>query len=118
MSKERAERFNELIKKELGKIIFNFLDTQPGVLVTITRVLTSPNLFSSNIYISVYPLSGYKEILGELNHSIYKIQQLLNKKLEIRPVPKIIFKHDKNPEEASIVEKLLNEIKKEIKDEE
>ncbi len=111
MSQERAQRFNKLIKKELGKIIFNFLDTQPGVLVTITQVLTNPNLFTSDIYISVYPSSQAKEILDKLNSSIYQIQQLLNKKLEVRPVPKIIFKHDKNPEEASEVEKLIAEIK-------
>src|SRR3989344_6856564 len=104
MSQERAQRFNKLIKKELGKIIFNFLDTKPGVLVTITQVLTNSNLFTSDIYISVYPSSGAEEIIDKLNRSIYQIQQLLNRKLEVRPVPKIIFKHDKNPEEASKIE--------------
>jgi len=113
MSKERAQRFNELIKKELGKIVFNFLDAKPGVLVTITQVLTNPNLFTSNIYISVYPLSEAEEILDKLNRSIYLIQQLLNRKLEVRPVPKIIFKHDKNPEEASEIEKIIEKIKHE-----
>ncbi len=113
MSKERAQRFNELIKKELGKIIFNFLDVKSGVLVTITQVLTNPNLFISDVYISVYPSSEAKKILDKLNRSIYQIQQLLNRKLEVRPVPKIIFKHDKNPEEADKVEKLLEEIKHE-----
>jgi len=113
MSKKRAQRFNELIKKELGKIIFNFLDVKPDVLVTITQVLTNPNLFTSDIYISIYPPNKAKEILDKLNHSIYQIQQLLNRKLEVRPVPKIIFKYDKNPEEADKVEKLLEEIKHE-----
>jgi len=113
MSKERAQRFNELIKKELGKIVFNFLDAKPGVLVTITQVLTNPNLFTSNIYISIYPPSEAEEILDKLNRSIYLIQQLLNRKLEVRPVPKIIFKHDKNPEEASEIEKIIEKIKHE-----
>ena len=112
MSQERAERFNKLIKKELGKIIFNFLDVKPGVLVTITQVFTNHNLFSSDIYVSVYPSSKAKEIMDKLNRSIYQIQQLLNRKLEVRPVPKIIFKHDKNPEAADEVEKIINEIKK------
>ncbi len=113
MSQERAQRFNKLIKKELGKIIFNFLDAKPGVLVTITQVLTNSNLFTSDVCISVYPPSETKEILDKLNRSIYQIQQLLNRKLEVRPVPKIIFKFDKNPEEAYEVEKLLEEIKHE-----
>ena len=113
MSQERAERFNKLIKKELGKIIFNFLDVKPGVLVTITRVLTNPNLFNSDIFMSVYPISEAEEILDKLNRSIYQIQQLLNKKLTVRPVPKIIFRHDKNPEEAAKVEELLAKVKNE-----
>ena len=94
MSQERAEKFNELLKKELGRIIFDFLDAKPGVLITITRVMTNSNLFSANVFISAYPPSEIKKTLNELNRSIYQIQQILNKKLKVRPVPKIIFKHD------------------------
>lgn len=113
MTEARAARFNEIIKKELGQIIFNFLEIKPGVLVTITRVITNPNLFSSDIYISIYPSSEAEIILEKINRSIYRIQQLLNKKLRVRPVPKIIFKFDKNPEEAARIENLLEEIKHE-----
>ena len=114
MSQERAEKFNELLKKELGKIVFEFLDVKPGVLVTITHVSTHANLFSAIVFVSIYPLSEADAIMEKLNRPIYHIQQLLNKKLRVRPVPKIIFKRDKNPEEAGEVEKLLNEIKKDI----
>jgi len=107
MSAERALKFNGLIKKELGKIIFDFLDAKPGVLVTVTQVFTNSNLFTSNIYISVYPASEAEKVLEKLNRSIYQIQQSLNKKMKVRPVPKIIFKYDKNPEAANEVEKLL-----------
>ncbi|MBI4919765.1 30S ribosome-binding factor RbfA [Candidatus Azambacteria bacterium] len=113
MAQERALRFNELIKKELGKIISNFLDVEPGVLVTVTRVSTNPNLFTADVFVSVYPPSGAEKILEKLNRSIYQIQQSLNKKMEVRPVPKISFKYDANPEAAGEVEKLLEEIKKE-----
>lgn len=110
MSELRAKRFNELIKIELGKIIFDFLEVKPGVLVTVTRVVTAPDLFSAVVFISVWPDNKTGEIFGKLSRSVYQIQQLLNKKLKIRPVPKIIFKHDKNPGEASEVEKLLKNI--------
>ncbi len=111
MTELRVKRFNELIKQELGRIIFDFLDVKPGILVTVTRVITAPDLFSTVVFISSYPDSGTNEIFNKLNRSIYQIQQLLNKKLKIRPVPKIIFKWDKNPEEASEIEKLISEIK-------
>lgn len=110
MTELRVKKFNELIKEELGKILFDFLDVKPGVLVTITRVLTNPNLFLADAYISVYPTKESEEIFKKINKSIYQIQQLLNKKLRVRPVPKIIFKFDKNPEEAARVEELLKNI--------
>ncbi len=111
MTELRVKRFNELIKQELGKIIFDFLDVKPGVLVTVTRVITAPDLFSAAVFISVWPDNKAEELFGKLNRLVYQIQQLLNKKLKIRPVPKIIWKHDKNPEEAAEIEKLIAEIK-------
>lgn len=107
----RVKKFNELIKQELGKIIFDFLEVKPNFLVTITRVVTANDLFSAIVFVSVWPDNKSRELFGKLNYSIYQIQQLLNKKLKVRPVPKIIFRYDKNPEEASEVEKLLIETK-------
>lgn len=112
MTELRVRKFNELIRVELGKIIFDFLEVKSGILVTITRVITAPDLFSTAVFISVWPDNKSGELFGKLNHSVYKIQQLLNKKLKIRPVPKILFKYDKNPGEASEVEKILKEIEK------
>lgn len=111
MTELRAKRFNELIKEELGKIIFDFLEVKPGILVTITWVDTASDLFSARVFVSIYPDKEVKEIFYKLNRFVYQIQQILNKKLKIRPVPKIIWKHDKNPEEASKVESILKEVK-------
>lgn len=112
MTELRVKRFNELIKIELGKIIFDFLDVKSGILVTVTRVITASDLFSATVFVSVYPDKEKNAVFSKLNRSIYQIQQLLNKKLKIKPVPKIIFKRDPNPEEASEVEKLLKDISK------
>ena len=111
MTELRVKKFNELIKTELGKILFDFLDVKPGILVTITRVDTALDLFSTAVFISIYPDSESKEIFDKLSRLIYQIQQLLNKKLKIRPVPKIIWRYDKNPEKAAEVEKLLEKVK-------
>lgn len=110
MTELRAKKFDELIKHELGKIIFDFLDVKPDILITVTRVSTATDLFSAIVFISIWPDNKAKELFGKLIRSIYKIQQILNKKLKVRPMPKIIFRYDKNPEEASKVEKLLKDI--------
>ena len=112
MTQERALKFDELIKHELGKILFEFLETEPGVLVTITRVATDSDLFHGDVFVSVYPAEKAGGIMEKLTRSVYQIQQMLNKRLRVRPVPKIRFIYDKNPEEAAEVEELLKEIKK------
>lgn len=112
MTELRVKKFNELIKQEVGKIIFNFLDVKPGILVTITRVNIAADLFSAIVFVSIYPINESKKIFDKMNRSIFEIQQILNKKLKVRPVPKIIFKYDNNPEEAAEVEEILGHVAK------
>lgn len=108
----RIQRVNEVIKEELGRILIRELDLS-GVLVTITRVDTSANLQEAKIYVSVMPIDRSDEIFDFLNKNIYDIQQELNKRLNMRPVPKIIFKKEEKTQEAARIEELLEEIKDE-----
>ncbi|HNP79528.1 MAG TPA: 30S ribosome-binding factor RbfA [Candidatus Pacearchaeota archaeon] len=112
----KIEKVNAFIQKELGNIILKEVDIFPGILLTITRVDTSANLIEAKVYVSVLPEDQSKEVMDLLNRKIYFIQQVLNKKLKIRPVPKIIFKKESKTGEASRIEELLMEIdkKKEI----
>jgi ribosome-binding factor A len=109
---ERIQRVNQLIKKELSQIILRELDFPKGVLVTVTRVETSKNLIQTRVYISVLPEEKGPEILETMNQKIYSIQQLLNKRLKMRPLPKIVFVEEKETAQAGKIEQLLKEIKK------
>ena len=51
----RIEKVNSLIQQELGKLILKEIDIFPGILLTITRVECSNNLFQCKVYISVIP---------------------------------------------------------------
>ena len=114
MSK-RIQRINQLIKKELSQIILREIEFPQGVLVTITRVETSPNLIESNVWISVLPEEKLKIILEILNKNIYFLQQKLNKRLTMRPIPRIKFLEERKTSEASRIEEILEELKKEEK---
>jgi len=113
MSSFRVEKINALLKKELNKIFLKEFDFSPEVFITITRVETSSNLIESKVYISVIPKKAKKEVFDFLNKEIYHIQQKINKALRMRPVPKIIFKEEKETEKAGEVERILKEIKDE-----
>ncbi|MCD6549950.1 30S ribosome-binding factor RbfA [bacterium] len=112
MSQRRILQVNELIKRELGKIIFRDISLPKEALATITRINTSSNLIQAKVYISILPQEKSKEVLSILNKKIFDIQQELNSRLRMRPVPKIIFIEEKETKKAQEIEKLLEEIKK------
>ena len=107
----RIEKVNSLLEHEIGGIIvkdFAF----PETLVTLTHVQASANLIEAKAYISVMPESQAQKVLGALRSHVYNIQQQVNKKLNMRPIPKIIFVKDEKTKEALRVEELLNKLKK------
>lgn len=78
-------------------------------MVSVTEAQTSGDFRHANIMISVFPFEKNKIILSILEKNIYHIQQILNKKLQMRPVPKISFKIDTSLYEADKVERMLNQ---------
>lgn len=106
----RIEKVNELIKQELGKIIFAEEDFGQGVLVTVLAANCSPDLRQAAVIISVLPTEKGKTVLEKLSRHLFPLQQLLNKKLEMRPVPKIRFVLSADEAESQKVETLLGEI--------
>ncbi len=109
----RIEKVNSLIQKELGNIILKEIDIFPGILLTITRVECSTNLFQCKVFISVIPEDRFEDVLALLKRHIYDLQQMLNKKMRMRPVPKIEFAKETKTAEAARIEELLQKIKKE-----
>ncbi len=106
----RIEKVNSLLEHEIGKIIlrdFNF----SGSLVTLTHVDATANLIEARAYISVFPETETDKVIQTLNKGVYDVQQKINRTLNMRPIPKIMFKRDKETSTASRVEELLEKIK-------
>lgn len=111
---ERIAKVNSLLEHEISNILargFGFTDC----LVTLTHVDTSPNLIQTKAYISVMPEEKTDHVIGVLNKGVYSVQQKINRTVNMRPVPKIMFVADKETAGASRVEELLAKLKKEGK---
>ena len=111
----RILRVNQLVKKELSKIILREVDLSPGILVTITRVEVSPDLRGARVYVSCFPEKEKNQIFQELKKEIFFIQKALDKRLKIKIVPKINFLEERKTKEADEVEEILAKLKKEKK---
>lgn len=108
----RIQRVNQLIKKELSQILLREIEFPTDVLVTITRVESAANLIQAKVFISVMPEEKVLNVLRILNQRIYELQQKINKRLKMRPVPQIKFVEEKKTKEAARIEEILEKLKK------
>lgn len=109
MKTHRSLRVGSLIQEELGKILLRDLDLQSGILATISSVLVSSDLAHAKVFVSILPKEAGEEIMKTLNKSRGQMQHCLNRKLNIKPMPRIDFERDFGLERAANVEKLLQE---------
>ncbi len=110
MPADRLPKINELVKKHINDILLKELSLKSGVFVTIVKVDTSPDLRYTRVFISVFPEKEFGYALKTLEKELYTIQKSLNKKLRMRPLPRIEFRSDFTECKADKIEKLLKEI--------
>lgn len=114
--KHRVEKLNELIKEEVSKIILKELDIDKNLLLTVTNVKTSSDLAHATILVSAILKEKEQEILELLQYNAGTIQHLLNRKLRMRPVPRIRFEIDATYEKEQRLYDILAQTEKEHHD--
>ena len=107
----RTEKVNELLRHEVSQLLFKKVNLD-NVFITIISVETSPDLRQAKVKISVIPTEKGEAALKAIGRNIFDIQQEINKKLYMRPVPKLCFVIDKVEEKAQQIEKLLGKMKR------
>lgn len=108
----RIERISQLLREEVTRITDREVEAPDGAMITITRVGVSPDALHATVFFSVLG-AGPKDALAVLQKNIYHIQQMLNRRLRMRPVPKIRFAPDEEEARRERVEKFLAAVKKE-----
>lgn len=110
--KFRPIRVSGLIQKELSEIINREIEFEPGVLVTVSLVEVDKKLERAVVNVSVIPSSKFEPAVKKLEKSRGYLYHLLFKKLNIKPMPNIMFRADHGLENAARVESgLLNDSK-------
>lgn len=86
------------------------IDLKSGVFLTIFKVDTTSDLRYTNIFVSVFPEREGEYAMVALKNERNNIQKALNKRLQMKIIPKIVFKLDKTEAQADEIEKILREI--------
>lgn len=109
----RTERVSEEIKHRMNSAMSKDLMEIHAGLVTVSRVIMSPDLKIAKVYVSFLANKEPAEKLVErINNRKSHIRFLLGKQLTLKYTPELIFFHDDSMEYADKINKLLNEVKK------
>jgi len=106
----RIQKINELIKKHTNDILLKDLSLKDGIFITIAKVDTTPDLRYTRVFVSVFPEKEIGYVAKALEKEVYRLQGKLNKKLHMRPLPKVEFRIDMTESKADEIEKLLKQI--------
>lgn len=110
----RTEKVAEEIKHKLNTAMSKDLSEINGIgLVTISKVMMSPDLKLAKVYLSFL---GNKEpvekCLERINNRKRHIRYILAKHIVLKYIPDLIFYYDDTIEYADKIQRLLNEIHK------
>jgi len=103
----RDLRMGQLIRDELSQYILKTMEFENGAFVTLTEVEVTKKLDHAKVLISVIPSPEALKVLKKLQENRGQLQHFLNHKLNIKPMPSIVFEIDRGPENAANVEKAL-----------
>ena len=92
----RVERVNSLLHREIAKIIDRDVPLPEGVLVTVTRVETSPDLRQARAFVTVLaPGLDEKKILSRVKEHESLIRSKVAPAITFRFLPEILILEDK-----------------------
>ncbi|MEQ8555821.1 MAG: 30S ribosome-binding factor RbfA [Cyclobacteriaceae bacterium] len=113
MDSKRQHKFSRQIQKDLSEIFQrdprHFFNNS---LVTITGVEVSPDLGFAKVYLSVFPVKDVEDVFYNIEHKKGEIRKLLGNKIgkRVRIVPELAFFHDNTEEEASKIDRLIDNL--------
>ncbi|MDA0989469.1 MAG: 30S ribosome-binding factor RbfA [Verrucomicrobia bacterium] len=113
MSVRRLTRVNELLRREIGDVLFRVLGDAEIDLsaITVTRVETAPNLRKARVMISIRDDASRRDgILSILKRHRNDIQQAINRDLTLKYTPCLMFELDTSIERGDHVLSLLADI--------
>ena len=107
---DRLTRVNELIKRELANYLEKFPPEAPGMLVSVTEVVTSVDLRNATVSVSIFggTASAREEIFKFLNSRRSDMQRVLARTLAFKHTPVLSFKPDRRLELGDRVLEILN----------
>ena len=114
METKRQKQINELLRRQFSMVL---MDEGSYIfekaMVTVTRVVVSPDLQNAKIYLSVFNTENKSEVMVSMDEHTHQLRHALAKRVgkQLRRVPEIAFYLDDSLDEYFRMEKLLADLR-------
>jgi len=110
---KRQQKFSRLILKDLGEILQqDKRGILEGAFITISDVLMSPDLAIARVYLSMMLVQDREALIDKITARKSEIRKALGNKIgkQVRIVPDLHFYIDEIPENASRIDKIIDDL--------
>lgn len=114
----RLRKISKLLQREISQILLKEIEFEKAM-VTVTDVDVFPNLQRAKVLVTVMPCgklaSGVEEefdtkeneVMMVLKRNTINIQRILNRKLNMKPIPRIEFEIDKGMKNLYQIDEII-----------
>ncbi len=111
MTSDRMRRVNEMILRELGNLCEREIVSEVDALVTITQVITSPDLHQARVLVSVMgDIEQQRRALRLLRNKRALFQHELATRIKLKYTPVLTFKLDEKLAQADRIFNILDQL--------
>lgn len=112
----RMNRVNEELKRELSNIInYEVKNSNVTGMISVTKVKTSPDLKYARISVSIINSRNVKQTLAGLKSASGFMRSRIAEKMNLRVTPDFVFELDESLVYGEKIDKILEQIMKDIK---
>lgn len=114
MAKHRMDLINAEIQKSLSHTLTYDMHSEElkGVLVSVTKVDTTPDLKYAKVYLSIFPDGKKQEGFNAVKSSITFLRREVAKNVKLRITPELHLMLDDTLEYSQKIDELFSKIKK------
>ncbi len=113
MAKERINKINEEMRRELSAIMREVKDSRIPMMTSIVAVNVTNDLSYAKVYVSVMGNDEVqKKALEGLKSAAGFMRRELGRKMTIRHTPELVFELDRSIEHGAHINEVFNSLKK------
>ena len=109
METTRQNKISRLLQKELSEIFLLQTKAMPGILVSVSAVLISPDMSIAGVYLSIFPSEKGEEMVKNINNNMKSIRYELGTRVrhQLRIIPELKFFVDDSLDYIEKIDSLL-----------